>query len=52
MDNKVYSSLKRIIYTYQYLSFLHASDLEIFKDLQNDNIYYLKSSKEILKLII
>ena len=44
--------LKRIIYTYLYLSSLHVTDLEVYKDLQNGNIYYFKSPKEILKLIL
>ena len=44
--------LKRIIYTYLYLSSLHVNDLEVYKDLQNGNIYYFKSQKEILKLIL
>jgi len=44
--------LKRIIYTYLYLSSLHVTDLEVYKDLQNGNIYYFKSQKEILKLIL
>ena len=51
-SNPDFLHLKRTIYTYLYLSSLHVNDLEVYKDLQNGNIYYFKSPKEILKLIL
>jgi hypothetical protein len=44
--------LNRIIYTYLYLSQLHVNDLKVYKELQNDIIFYFQSHKEIMKLIL
>jgi len=44
--------LNRIIYNYLYLSQLHVNDLKVYKELQNDTVFYFQSPKEIIKLIL
>ena len=50
--NSDYLFLNRIIYTYLYLSQVHVDDLKVYKELQNDTIFYFHNKKEILKLIL
>lgn len=47
-----FSFLNRIIYTYLYLSQLHVNELKVYKELQNDTVFYFQSQKEIIKLIL
>jgi hypothetical protein len=47
-----YSFLRRIIYNYLYLSKIHVTQVEIFKELNSVGVFYISSKKEVLKLTI
>lgn len=49
--NYDYLFLNRIIYNYLYFSQLHVNDLKVYKELQNNTVFYFQSQKEIIKLI-
>lgn len=47
-----YSFLRRIIYTYLYLSKMHVNQVEIYEELNSVGVFYISSKKEIVKLTI
>lgn len=50
-SDKVYElPLKRIIYTWLYLTFTHVKDLKVYRDLQKPNIYYLQNKVKVQEL--
>jgi len=51
-ENGDYYFLRRIIYNYLYLTSTHVEEVNIYKELRSNDVFYIKNKKEVLKLIL
>ena len=47
-----YAFLRKPVYDFQYLNFESSSNLDVFKDNINDDIYFVKGTKSQIKVLI
>tara|TARA_R110000737_G_scaffold341976_1_gene366343 strand:- start:27 stop:530 length:504 start_codon:yes stop_codon:yes gene_type:complete len=47
-----YSFLRRIVYNYLYLSKLHIDEVIVYKELSNEECFYIKSKKESFNIYL